>query len=85
MIPQPPTPTFTGSFTFAGGRIDPSSILRTQPGDVIVFESPHTLTEAEMSKIRSGMKRLFPDTKLLILPKGNRISLVRQDELKTTS
>jgi hypothetical protein len=65
-------------------EFESATILRPQPGDVLVFclESHAFLTVDQVKKCREDLQEEFPDNRVLVLAHGFDISLVRSKVLE---
>jgi hypothetical protein len=52
------------------------------PGDTIVIEAPHTLTEEVLARLRVQVEQQWPGVRAVILDQGLRLHAVRQVEGK---
>lgn len=68
---------FQGTLTITGGHFPPP-ILKIQPGDVIIIQSPHRLSRWDMDYIGSNTKKLFPDHKVIVFADGIHIQVARE-------
>jgi len=57
-------------------------VVRVQPGDTLVLESPTDLRPDQVAGIRATMKRLFPDCRVLILSEGWRLGVLTRDRVE---
>ncbi len=69
---------FTGHLTLTGGHVPPP-ILKIEPGDVIVAQSPIDLNKEEMTRIQHGLKALFPDHGIAVFANGLHLAVSRAD------
>lgn len=56
--------------------------LELRPGDVLVFKTPHRLSEAAIDQLGLEMERLFPGRKCIVLEAGLDVAVLStaQDE-----
>lgn len=71
---------FHGTLTLTGGHCPPP-ILKIQPGDIIIVQSPHQLPREHMDHIGSNTKKLFPDHKVIVFGGGIHLEVAREENL----
>lgn len=52
-------------------------LLRLEPGDKIILTTPHTLSDAAISRLREQWERMFPSTRAVILEHGLQLHVLR--------
>ncbi len=57
------------------------SVLALHPGDVLVFTTPRTLSDAQRSVIQMQVAREFPGHKVVLLEDGCSLQVVRKDDV----
>jgi hypothetical protein len=67
---------FTGTLSLSTGHIPPP-VLKIEPGDVIIFSSPHSLTPEAMKQIQQGGRKSFPGCPVMVLADGLTITTAR--------
>lgn len=68
---------FHGTLTITSGHTPPP-ILKIEPGDIIVAQSPIDLTQEQMEQLGQGIKRAFPDHKVIVLKNGINLQVARE-------
>lgn len=53
------------------------SVVRLEPGDVIVFRSPHPLTVEDTVRITEAFEAGFPGHRSLVVSDGLEVSVLR--------
>lgn len=54
------------------------SVLRLEPGDVIVVQSDNAITDSGAEWLRASVGRLFPGHEVAILDQGLKIGIIRK-------
>lgn len=68
-----------------GAEIPRKEVISTQPGDVIVANSPTGLSDKERFELRLGLDQVFPDNKAVILENGITLEVYREQEISIDS
>jgi hypothetical protein len=71
---------FHGTLTITSGHTPPP-ILKLEPGDVIVAQSPIGLNQKQMDHLGHGIKKLFPGHQVFVLINGIHLTAIRQSGL----
>lgn len=58
------------------------SVVRLEPGDVVVFQANTRITMHDYDKILENMHDLFPNNKVAVLDNGTKLSVLRKEEAK---
>jgi hypothetical protein len=59
-------------------NVEKAKIISLEPNDIVVLEIDRDLTMQEMDNAHVSLKRLFPNNKSVIVPKGSSIKVVRE-------
>lgn len=65
-------------------EITKAEILEVKPGDIIALSFDQILSDEQLSQIRHQLKVVLPDTRMLILEKGMKIQIVREEDYVTS-
>lgn len=80
--PQRPTPTARlrpGSPISKLATLESVAVMRINPGDVLVFRTPHKLHARAIEGIRATLADLFPLNRCLILEDGATLEIAREE------
>jgi hypothetical protein len=64
------------SLTLSGGYVPPP-ILKIEPGDVLIVQSPRRLNRQQIDVIGQGFKAIFPNHQIVVLPDGLHLTAAR--------
>lgn len=53
------------------------SVVKIEPGDVLVFRSPNVLSLRQIEYLSEAVKREFPDVRCMVLSEGVELGIVR--------
>jgi hypothetical protein len=60
-------------------QFESAKVLRLQPGDVVVLQVGHDLSEREYRDFTEQTQLLFPDHKIVVLGPGAELQVFRKD------
>ena len=62
-----------------GPKLQPASVVRLKPGDVVVVETPLMLSVAEIEKGKENIQHYFPDNEIMIIGGGAALKVVSSE------
>lgn len=56
------------------------SVVRLEPGDTLVFRSPHALSWEKIRRFQESVGPVFPNHLAIVLDQGMELSIVRKEQ-----
>lgn len=58
-------------------EFESASVMRLQPGDVLLFRSPDRLTMEQSTRVSGILEKLFPSHEIFVIDAGQDLMAVR--------